>query len=299
MVPRYYAVRQLNPCRGVVQVVAVSGLVAHSHDGVTWRLRGDDGIVPDPAASPAPRPIGLWVEGVGLKAGRAEHLAAILPALQNHPGLPFPLIDQRELWLLDQERGLPLALLASDWAGATRVKQPPPAWQPFAPTFTGVFSPSLAGRDALDSTVLSRQRDLLARQVNRAAGSLPAAQWFARDESGDGYGGSGPRIPSAWRGRHLPASAFPELLVREHGNNRLENSVIADYHAYLAPILLCWSRLSLATRTRLEIAACNQRQWLARVLHLLPCRVDTARLQAALVAARLEAAAGGGEPDWN
>jgi len=91
-------------------------------------------------------------------------------------------------------------------------------------------------------------------------------------------------------------------LVRETGNSRLENSVIADYHARLSPILLSWPRLSVATRARLESQACEQPQWLARIHRLLPCRVDAARIQAALVAARLEQATLGvdsPEQNWN
>ena len=98
--------------------------------------------------------------------------------------------------------------------------------------------------------------------------------------------------------------------MRETWNSRLENLVIADYHAWQASILLLWPRLSVATRARLEILACEKPQWLARIHHLLPCRVDARMIQAALVAARLEnsveyavepAAFGVGSPeqDWN
>ncbi|MDP2833241.1 MAG: hypothetical protein Q8Q28_08100 [Pseudomonadota bacterium] len=294
MYPSYYALRRVNPYRGVVQIVEAGEVTAHSFDGLTWHLRADDGYG-------WVRPTGIWVEGEGLKAGHAENLGDILPALETRPALPFPIVDTQELWLLDQESGLPLALLACDREGVMHNEQPEGEWQPFVPSFTGFHSPSLAEHDASGPSL--SHRDLLARQVNQAAGSEASAQWFQRDRAGEGVGCFGLRIPVEWQGRRLPVDAFPELLLRETGNSRLENSVIADYHARLAPILLSWPRISVATRTRLEILACEKPQWLARIHRLLPSRVDAPRIQAALVAARLEnaleQAADGPEQDWN
>ncbi|MDD5389074.1 MAG: hypothetical protein PHD37_06995 [Gallionellaceae bacterium] len=290
MYPSYYALRRVNPYRGVVQVVDTGQVTAHSFDGLTWHLRADDGYG-------WVRPTGIWVEGEGLRAGHVENLHDILPALETRPALPFPIVDTQELWLLDPKSGLPLALLACDREGARHDDPPKGEWQPFVPSFTGFHSPALAEHDASDASV--SHRDLLARQVNRAAGAEASAQWFQRDKAGAGVGFSGPRIPVEWHGRRLSADAFPELLVREIWNSRLENSVIADYHARLAPILLSWPRIAVATRARLEVLACEKPRWLARIHRLLPSRVDAPRIQAALVAARLEEAAGGPEQDWN
>lgn len=290
MYPSYYALRRVNPYRGVVQIVEAGAVTAHSFDGLTWHLRADDGYG-------WVRPTGIWVEGEGLRAGHAENLHDILPALETRPALPFHLADTLELWLLDQETGLPLALLACDREGARHDEAPEGEWHPFVPSFTGFHSPSLVEHET-PAPGLSH-REWLARQVNQAAGSEASAQWFQRDKAGEGVGLSGLRLPGEWRGRRLPAEAFPELLLREIWNSRLENSVIADYHAWLAPILLSWPCLSTATRARLEIQACEKPRWLARIHRLLPSKVDAPRIQAALVAARLEQAMGGPEPDWN
>jgi hypothetical protein len=56
--------------------------------------------------------------------------------------------------------------------------------------------------------------------------------------------------------------------------------------------------LTLATRDRLEALACDRPRWLVRVHRLLPRVVDPARLNAALVAARLEMARGGNDDNW-
>jgi hypothetical protein len=85
--------------------------------------------------------------------------------------------------------------------------------------------------------------------------------------------------------------------VRETGNSRLEQSVISDYHRWLAPLLLLWPRLSLETRARLELQACEKPQWLTRVQRLLPSMVNPALIRAGLVAACLEQAQAGGVQD--
>ncbi len=291
MYPRYYALRRVNPYRGVVQIVEAGEVTAHSFDGLTWHLRADDGFG-------WVRPTGIWVEGEGLKAGPIENLGDILPALETRPELPFPILDTQELWLLDKESGLPLALLACDRASVTQHERPEGEWLPFALTYTGFHSPTLALRDKDDPGTPSRHRDVLARMVNQAARPHPVAQWFQRDQAGEGRGLSGLRVPPEWRGRSLPPTAFPELLLRESWNSRLEKSVIADYHAWLAPQLLCWPRLSTDTRARLEILACERPQALARIHRLIPRMVDAERIHAALVAARLEQAAfGSGSPE--
>ncbi len=292
MYPRYYALRRVNPYRGVLQIVEVDDVIAQSHDGVTWHLRADDGYG-------WVRPTGIWVEGEGLKAGHAAHLGDMLPALEMRPPLPFPIFDTQELWLLDKETGLPLALLACDRASMPQREKPEAEWLPFVLSFTGFHSATLAERDKQDLHDPTRHRDVLARQVNHAARPYPAAQWFQRNPAGEGVGLAGLRLEPQWRDRQLAAADFPELLVRETWNSRLENSVIADYHAWLAPILLSWPRLSVATRARLELLACEKPRWLARVHRLLPSMVDAPRIQAALVAARLEEALGSPEPDWN
>lgn len=292
MYPRYYALRRVNPYRGVVQIATAGDAAAHSFDGVTWHLRADDGYG-------WTRPVGIWVAGEGLRAGHGTSVSDLLPALETHPALPFPIIDTQELWLLDKESGLPLALLACDRAAAVHETRPDGQWHPFVLSHTGFVSPTLAERDRSDPHPVPHHRDVLARIVNQAARPYAAAQWFKRDVAGAGIGGGGLRIPTQWQGRALAASDFPELLVRETWNSRLEKSVIHDYHAALAPILLCWPRLSSATRARLEELACEQPRWLARIHRLLPLMIDADRIRAALVAARFEAAAGDPEPDWN
>lgn len=288
MYPSYYALRRVNPYRGVVQYVDVGGAVASSHDGVIWHLRADDGYG-------LVRPVGVWQAGRGLKIGHARGIEDLLAALETHPALPFPIFDIWELWLLDREAGMPLALLATSRLAPRGGANIETEWFPFSLTYTGFRTSALAERDALAPSAAGGHRDVLAKMVNHAARPYAMAQWFRRGQDGIGHGGAGLRLPYEWRARTLPAETFPELLVREKWNTRLEHSVISDYHRWLAPLLLLWPRLSEATRRRLELAACENPRWLARVQHLLPPPLEAERIRAALVAARMQEALGGDE----
>lgn len=291
MYPRYFALRRVNPYRGVVQHVEAGEAVATSHDGLTWHLRADDGYG-------WVRPAGVWEEGVGLKMGQPKGLEDILAALETRPSLPFPMFDIHELWLLDRESGLPLALLATDRGQTRGNANTEQDWYPFVPTHTGFRSAALGEHRSTGPESGGTHKDFLARFVNQAARPQAMTQWFKRGQDGIGYGEPGRRLPYEWRGRQVPAADFPELLVRAHWNNPLEQSVIADYHRQLAPLLLLWPRLSPETRLRLEHQACENPRWLARIHRLLPRCLDPERIQAALVAARLEQALGDGADDF-
>lgn len=296
MYPSYYALRRVNPYRGVVHYVDIGEAIAHTFDGVTWHLRADDGYG-------LVRPVGVWEEGVGLKLGQPAGLEDILAALETRPALPFPIFDTHELWLLDRESGLPLALLATQRGNVKSAEQIDSEWYPFVLSYTGFHSDALAQRDAVAIHPSDAHRDVLARIVNHAARPHAMTQWFQRGQDGIGMGMSGRRLPYEWRARQVRAEDFPELLVRENWenpcNSRLEQSVISDYHRWLAPLLLLWPRLSQTTRARLEREACEKPLWLARVYRLLPTMLNPAQIHAGLVAARLEQAqAGGGQDDF-
>jgi hypothetical protein len=289
MPAHYYALRRLNPYRGVVEHVEVGNAEARSLDGVTWHLRADDG-------HGWVRPVGVWVLGEGIKAGVAHRHPELLAALEAMPPLPFPLADQAELWMLDRTTGQPLALLDSQPADAHRHGLAELEWIPFALRYRGFRSQALSEREKVTPLSL-RHRDFLQRQVNLRARPYAAAQWFLRGPGGGGEGLTGYRLDAAWQGRNLAGEAFPELLISGEWNNRLEKSVIDDYHAWLAPFLLCWPDLSDPTRAELETAARLRPHWLVQVHRLLPKVLDEAGLKAALVAARLEQASGNIEND--
>lgn len=287
---RYYALRRVNPFRGLVLIVDAGDATAHTYDGITWHLRSDDGFG-------WVRPTGIWVEDEGLRAGVASRHGELVEALESHPPVPFPLADRNELWLLDLEQGRPLALLDTARPSHFAPGRIQPEWQPFPLRYTGFRSPTLTERDLTHRDGGVPHRDVLARIVNNAARPYARAQWFHRRPDGSGEGLTGHRINPMLHGRVLEPSAFPELLLRTAWNSRLEQSVINDYHAWVSPLLLLLPDLSDATRNRLEEAARMRARWLLKRHRLLPKVIDEARLNAMLVSARLEEATGAEEND--
>lgn len=281
MTARYYATRRLNPFRGVTQIVEVDDAEAESFDGLTWHLRADDGFG-------WVRPVGIWVEGEGLRAGVGARFPALLEALTRHPTLPFPLADSVEYWLLDRETSLPLALIDSVRPSRYASTGTAPQWLPFARRYTGFRSQALAQCESQVQGAVADHKETLASLVNAAARPHARAQWFRRLPDGGGERLGDARQEDEVHGRQLDAAAFPELIVREAWNNQLEQSAISDYHAWVSPFLLCLQRLDNATRDWLEAQACDRPRWLSRVHRLLPKVIDPARLNATLVAARLE-----------
>jgi hypothetical protein len=282
MTARYFALRRLNPYRGVVQIVDVGNAEARSQDGVTWHLRADDG-------HGWMRPVGVWIEGEGLKAGVGERYPELLVALAGKPALPFNLADTMELWLLDKETSLPLALLNANQPSAHRHALPELEWMAFALPYRGFHSPALA-EHVTGNPNEPGHRDYVDRLVNHRARPYSSAQWFQRHPDGSGEALEGYRLEPGWHGRKLLRHDFPTLLVSETWNNRLEQSVIWDYHSWLSPFLLCWPNLDDEIRARLELAACGRAEWLAQIYRLLPQVLDQSVVRAALVAARLEQA---------
>ena len=279
----YYAIRQLSPYRGMLFVIEVEGALAYSNDGHIWQVH---------CKNPFSRywPAGEWIEGEGGTLAHCQHQEIILQALENHPLLPFAAHDQLELWLLDKQHGLPLALLKTQRNHTEPTKVGDPTWYPFALTDTAFTAACLAEADARRDPrawpVL--HRDVLSRLVNEAARPLPAAQWFRRGAHHSGIGlNAGLRLDPVWAGRQLSGADFPELPVRETWHEPQHAALIREYHHWIAPELLTQSGLRSSTRKRLEAAAAEHPERLLKIYRVLPAVADASHLNAMLVAARL------------
>lgn len=124
-----FSLRRLNPFNGTLQVFTTDNARALSNNGLRWEIQ----ILSDtpqglwaniPFAGQRFYAFGIWSRTEGLRQvplsplfnSRAMLQAArviidrLSPALD---GLPFPLSDPYELWLMDEESGLPVALLNS------------------------------------------------------------------------------------------------------------------------------------------------------------------------------------------
>ncbi len=283
----YYSMRQLSPYQGTVQLVQLGGSRAMSVDGFNWEVQ-----IKHPGVRYAS--YGVWRSGDSSDLEDNEETQDFIEALRHHPPLPFPAADKLELWLLSSRDSFPLALLAS-----TLDRDSPPNindvhWQPTLADDDSFVAPSLGqapmGRD--DHGFISH-RDIIDRCVRTAAGLHPSAQWFRRDEAGDGTGLNGCRLDPALTGRQLSATDIPALLIREDWEGDQERRLIQDYHAWQAANLLTHTNLARETRDSLEHAACLQPNRLYQVRKLIPEIINTELIKTALVKATIRHASGG------
>ncbi len=287
---RRYALRRLNPFRGITRVVEVTdGGVARaaSTDGVNWELQ----VLTE-------RPVGwgslnlgrtetlyfrygVWSEEEGLARypvhpalerqrlhRAAERLVEVLSAAPA-AGCDET-SDRYECWLLDAADQRPLALLAAAATAETIPAHVASRWH-------------AAPGDAESLAGLGRERaETLERMVARLAG--PAA-WFERKSGGAGQKvGAGDTVM-------LPADVFPELMVTEAWPDPDAAAAVAAYIDWLAPRLLMLP-LAAATRARLERAAAAQPDAVAHFFRLYPAVSDPYLMNSLRVQARLNQAAG-------
>lgn len=286
MTAHYYSLRRLSPFEGMLQVVEAGDATAFSFDGVQWhvRCRNESGHF---------RLVGVWSEADSTGIARCRDAEALEDALRKRPRLPFPQDDPFELWLLDKANARPLALLSGRHQQMGLSIPHDLNWIAFPLEENRFVAASLLAVDAArpPGARPPPHRSVLERQVNQAARPLAAVQWFERHPDGSGTGLQGVRLPENLWGRHMAESDFPELLVSEEWNARSQRGLVEEYHEWNAARLLTLQRLSPTTRLRLEEAACRQPETLPEVYRLIPEFIDIDAIKAALVAARLLAAA--------
>lgn len=277
--PQYYSLRQMSPYQGTVQVVEMSGFRAFSEDGQQWHLQYQP-------AGGGRSMYGFWSAESDNTILEIPQTEAFLDALRNHPPVPFPPADSLELWLLDKQEQLPLALLATALPG-----RPPPrldkvSWQPAA-AHEHFVADSLSPEDKTEPAY--PHAEVLRRCIQAEAGPMPRAQWFFRDPNGDGQGDVGCRIGESLRGRELARSYFPELLLREHGwDDEQTTELIQNYHEWLAPRLLTHDSLVEPTRAWLEKVARKQAAMVYQLRNVLPAIANDEDFRVMLVQGKLE-----------
>lgn len=224
-------------------------------------------------------PIRNVVDHRRLDAIGAHLLAAVKFAAEQ---LPFPLRDTYELWLLDTH-AQPLALLNVAVHDHERETPNAPHWRP-GEAAKAVFTASSPLLDALENPCAGQ---LVEDLVNRAAGATPAAQWFQRDIKGAGIGLDGLCIDTELNGRHLDASAFPQLLLATAWATPPERALLEEFLDWQAPWLLQLQNLTDTQRAHLEQIAVRRAGTVAQCHQLYPHVIDEDRLTAARVEARL------------
>lgn len=269
-----YSRRLLSPFHGLQQVISVAGGIAESINGRDWKLYvADDSIVSHTGLSEIV--YGSWNPDQGLSRSRIR--GAITSCLIEQIGdqllnavehfadeIPFPSLDTYELWLLDERRGQPLALLHSALADDSRTPYDNPAWHPGGQ----------AGRQFVSD---SGGAEELSQLVKTSAGKQSTAIWIKRN--GDGSG-------SDQAGNHYPNRLFPTLLLRDHWDESSHQQLVSDYFKWQAPWLLQLS-LSPDIRSQLEAAAWESPLETSRVYRLYPEIIDKKGLTTTRVKARI------------
>jgi hypothetical protein len=299
----FYSQRMLNPYHGIVNVVEIEGADAVSRDGLNWMLyiqggteseRADDGI--ECEVSLPDIKFGTWSRRMGLRRAPVRYVtdyeqldrlgSRLLEAVKSRADeVPFRQVDTYELWLLDADEGLPMALLGSSCREADTRTFGLLRWTP------GQAAYQSFGQSDQGAGTMSRAEEL-ARLVRAAAGSRPTAQWFRREPDGCGQGINCNRRVQDLQDRRLTRDAFPELLLRSTWASPEDSALVAAFHLWQAPWLLALQTISRSTRRRLEAASRMRAPLVNQLYHTYPDIIDHAVIKTARVEATLRHSAG-------
>lgn len=259
-----------------------------SVDGLSWQVRlNQEGSRYPTYGTWCPDKQGSFIE--------TRHTAPFIEILESKPDLPFVAGDSMELWVLDTQEGLPLALISTILPRTDPPRLGDLSWEAsLRPDDTFVAPSLLNGCTGLDSddTLISHS-EVFQRCLRVAMGNEPRAQWFLRDQAGNAIGFEGCRVEPEWVGRRLANDKFPELLVSEVIWQRdQERELITDFHHWYAPDLLTHSNLTDKTRDRLERIACKSALSLYARRRVLPVIINRELIDQALVEAKIRYASG-------
>ncbi len=284
---RCYAIRRVNPFLGVMQVVEAEQGRALSCNGVVWEIlvratQGStrDGPGPDHKKKTYYR-FGMWSRDHGLMkrasapaadqdyfelASKCETLVEHLR--EHHDQLPFELEDNLELWLFEQNKQKPIALLYSLIPG-TSLPSPEP----------GYWSACIGANGSPGQRRFPQSRALEA-QVSQRAGFNIQKQWITRLPGGDGV------VEST--GSSIPADRFPVFLLEENWADGEEQMRACEYIKWISPSLLTLQHLDKDVRARIENSLNVQAISIEHHWRLYPEVIDRKLLKAARVQSKIE-----------
>lgn len=287
-----YAIRQLNPFNGVLQVVETDAARAFSENGGLWQLQ----VLaerPEHTWRSADRGVqrqffnwALWSREKGLHRVNANPLMdlgdmhrageELLAAIRDKVGkLPFPQADRFEYWNCD-DRGHPIALIASDLRAEHTADPPDTTWHATPATRDDFQSPSLlaAGIPAQDARSAHAHTQRLEHEVGQHSAS---GLWVERLDDG------GSRRLDNGEPLHAP---FPTLGIETRWPDPLLTQLVRDYIEWLAPLLLLLP-LAPPKRRQLEKQALRRASLVADRYLLYPEILQPEIIQEARVKARL------------
>jgi len=295
-----YSLRQLSPFQGLVYVVSIPLARAISNDGEYWQIQvsceNQQHKMGLQQAGLARRYVlwGVWSKQYGLKTMPLDPMLDVpddavveqqlIPALESSlQFMPFVQRDHYELWILDSEDNLPVALISTRTDAYNLEQLKPSHWR----------ASTHSRRDFKPSRVHTTTEPLLKlEQLISDNTCCPIrSQWFLRDAAGHGTGICAHNLEPELCERKLEKGKFPELLIRENWPNDDARLLVADYHNWLSPMLLTLQGLSTSTRANLEMAAQSYAVEANKLLPLYPEIFDQKIINRIQVEARLRLAA--------
>lgn len=292
-----FSQRLLNPFRGITCTIRYKSAEAVTTDGRHWDIYVRNELMLDDVAEDQRHKVltndiryGSWSMKQGLKRGPIypsddfeilEHYGdMVFTALRkHHRDTPFPLTDNLEFWLLDEDLQ-PLALLDSAIDAREMDSDQTLLWRP-GMRCTETFYSHHCCRGGTEKGAAAAA---LARHIHHRSGPQPRAQWFRRSKAGAGVGLSATGLGATLENRRLAAGDFPRYHLQ---SCRSHARLIKDFEYWCAPWLLLLPHLDEKQRALLEPIACRQPTLVNDQFHLYPQIIDrrlfnTARVQAKL-----------------
>lgn len=296
----YYSQRLLNPFRGIVNTIKYKSAEAVSTDGIVWDIyvsndRLTVGIDPNTRIQTSDIRYGKWSHEHGLVRGpifpsddfkylEQQGAIALSYVQELHDQVPFPMLDNYELWLLDQQK-MPLALLDSavhegdidtdckiDWRAGNLCKK----------SFTSSIFTNLINHEH----PAENAAEYLNAYINSKADHPPAAQWFKRSNNGNACGLAGINLAPELETRILSEDAFPACLLQQTAHDETHLQLISDFLNWQAPWLLLLPTLEPEIRRHYEQSALKQALIVEQQYRLYPEIINQANINTARVEAK-------------
>ena len=302
-----YSKRLLNPFTGMVQIIETANARAMSSDGLNWRLQIRTAIYKMPWCDLAVAHeldqyfvYGVWSQQQDLvkvpihptlyEDHVEEDAAALIQLIKQHAHkIPFPTYDDVELWLLDPNNMLPIALIASSTLEDHLAFPVKLHWLPCQHDDIS-FSTTAYLHKQQTATLPITARELVSDMVTQRVGNRPCAAWIKRHPDGQG------QILQYYRPQtsHIDSpneiTSLPTLPLTTQWTETEQQQLLRDYFAWLSPVLLTLPTLDCDTRTRMEYLAQQHPLRVYRHHRLYPSVCNRALMNKVLVEARLRGA---------
>lgn len=293
-----YALRNLSPYTGVVQIIELQTGRAFSVDGIHWEIQvlaeNISSCWSVPTNNPADKRFyryASWSQETGLAdliinpvldiGAMKEKGEDVLKALEQRIGnIPFQQSDRYELWLMDHEDQTPLALLKAQQGEQVSTSNQN-QWKA-TPKQQRNFPSKAFEHEPSDTT----SSDHLEQLVRKRSGQQSRTQWFYRDNDGVGIAIPADNDASLVE-QKLTEKAFPELLLQEQWHNEQQQQLCRDYLNWMSPHLLTLQHISDTTREHLETAAMKRPEITANLFHLIPKIISNDKLTSIRIQAKL------------